>query len=76
MQISILEPKGTIWEGNAKSAILPTSEGEVCVLDFHQAFLIRLTKGNIQLAEPKFLKAIKDGIAFMQSNVLKVFVET
>ncbi|MBU0709720.1 MAG: hypothetical protein KJ793_03300 [Candidatus Omnitrophica bacterium] len=76
MQVSILEPKGVVWEGNAKEANLPTIEGEICVLDFHQSFLIRLKKGEVRISRPNFVKAIKDGIAFMRSNVLKIFVET
>ncbi|MBU0709701.1 MAG: hypothetical protein KJ793_03205 [Candidatus Omnitrophica bacterium] len=74
MQISILEAKGTIWEGNAKEAILPTSEGEMCVLDFHQPFLVKLKKGELHFPGKKI--AIKYGIAFMKGNSLKVFVET
>ena len=73
MRVSILEPKGVIWEGNAKEAKLPTEEGEACILDFHQSFLMRLKKGFIIL--PGQRKEIKDGIAFMRSNALKIFVE-
>jgi F0F1-type ATP synthase epsilon subunit len=74
MQVSITEPKGIIWEGNVKEVMLPTEEGEVCVLDFHQSFLMRLKKGVIHLPDRR--TAIKDGIAFMKSNSLKIFVET
>jgi F0F1-type ATP synthase epsilon subunit len=74
MQVSILEPKGTIWEGNARQVTLPAEDGEVCVLDFHQPFLMRLKKGVILLPDRR--TAIKDGIAFMKSNALKIFVET
>jgi len=74
MRVSVLEPKGTIWEGNAKEIILPTEDGEVCILDFHQSFLMRLKKGIIRLPDRR--TAIKDGVAFMRSNALKIFVET
>lgn len=74
MQVRILEPKGIIWQGSAKEVILPAYDGEVCVLDFHQPFVMRLRKGDIRSIHGK--TPIKDGIAFMRSNELKVFVET
>lgn len=74
MRVSLLEPKGIIWEGSAKEAALPGEDGEVCVLDFHQPFLVRLKKGVISLGNRQ--TPIKDGIAFMKGNVLKIFVET
>jgi len=73
MKISILEPKRTIWEGQAKEVCLPGQDGEVCVLDFHQPFLIRLSNGILR--SDKMRMAIKDGIAFFRSNNLILFVE-
>jgi len=73
MQVSILEPKKLIWEGQAKEVRLPAQDGEVCVLDFHQPFLIRLSKGVV--TSDKVRMAIKDGIAFLRSNSLILFVE-
>ncbi|MFH1413941.1 MAG: hypothetical protein ABIG56_03765 [Candidatus Omnitrophota bacterium] len=76
MQVSILKTRKLIWEGNVKSVSLPTPEGEMCVLDFHQAFLVRLKNGEIRLSKPNFHTSIKDGIAFMQSNTLKILIES
>ena len=73
MQVHILEPQGTIWQGRSKKVILPSLGGEICVLDFHQPFFIRLKKGYIRLAEKT--EFIKDGLAYMQGNELQVFVE-
>lgn len=73
MQVSILEPKKILWEGRAKEVRLPAQDGEVCVLDFHQPFLIRLRKGVVR--SDKTRMAIKDGIAFLRSNNLVLFVE-
>ena len=74
MRISILEPKGAIWQGMANKINLPASEGEMCVLDFHQPFVVRLKKGNILFSDTRI--AVKDGIAFMKSNDLTVFAQT
>jgi len=73
MQVSILEPKRIVWEGQAKEVRLPAQDGEVCVLDFHQPFLIRLRKGVVK--SDKARTTIKDGIAFLRSNNLILFVE-
>ena len=73
MRVSILEPKGAIWEGMAGQVILPALEGQMCVLDFHQSFVVRLKKGNIVSSGVKI--AIKDGIAHMRSNILTVFAQ-
>ena len=73
MQGSILEPKKIVWEGQAKEVRLPTEDGDVCVLDFHEPFLIRLRKGVVRSDRQR--TAIKDGIAFLRSNKLILFVE-
>ncbi len=74
MQFEILEPKGAIWQGATKQVKLPALEGEMCVLDFHQPFVVRLARGNIVFSKMRI--AIKDGIAFMRSNSLTVFAQT
>ncbi len=74
MRVSILEPKGAIWEGMASQVMLPAEEGQMCVLDFHQPFVVRLTNGSISFADMKI--SVKDGIAYMRSNSLTVFAQT
>ncbi|MDD5060317.1 MAG: hypothetical protein PHY35_04260 [Candidatus Omnitrophica bacterium] len=74
MRLAILEPKGAIWQGMASKVSLPALDGEMCVLDFHQPFLVRLKKGNILFADRRI--TVKDGIAFMRSNNLTIFAQT
>jgi len=81
MRFSVLEPKGPIWQGMVKKVNLPALEGEMCVLDFHQPFVVRLRKGKIifgdlRLSAGKAGIPIKDGIAFMRANTLTVFAQT
>jgi len=73
MKVSIIETRGVIWEGRPKRVVLPAKEGQICVLDNHQPFMARLKEGVIRL--PEMETQIKDGIAAMNSNELKVFVE-
>ena len=53
---------------------LPAKEGQMCVLDFHQPFAARLMNGSIVFNNKKI--EVKDGIAYMRSNNLTVFVQT
>lgn len=73
MQVSIIEPKKVIFEGRSKETYLPAQDGEICVLDFHQPFLIRLRKGVIRCDQKR--TAIKDGLAYLRGNILIIFVE-
>lgn len=74
MRLAILEPKGAIWQGMTKEVNLPAADGEMCVLDFHQPFVVRLKKGNIIFSNTRI--PVSDGIAFMNSNSLMVFAQT
>ena len=74
MRFAIFEPKKAIWQGMAKEVRLPSVDGEICVLDFHQSFVIRLSRGNIVFSGASV--PISDGIAFMRSNALTVFAQT
>lgn len=73
MRLAILEAKGALWQGMAKQVKLPVSDGEICVLDFHQPFVARLKAGRIIFSGKSI--AVKDGIAFMRSNNLTVFAQ-
>ncbi|MFA5369724.1 MAG: hypothetical protein WC300_03290 [Candidatus Omnitrophota bacterium] len=73
MRMSVLEPKGVIWQGMASKVILPAADGQMCVLDFHQPFVARLKKGDIVLPDKKI--AVKDGIAYMRLNEIVVFAQ-
>jgi F0F1-type ATP synthase epsilon subunit len=71
-----------------KKVTLPASEGQMCVLDFHQPFLVRLQKGRIVFDDARLPAGkaglpngkagipIKEGIAFMRANTLTVFAQT
>lgn len=82
MRISVLNPRQTLWQGRASQALLPTEDGEICVLDFHQPFLVRLGKGTIRLGEQILKQAplkkisVSDGVARMRGNELLILIES
>ena len=80
MRLAILDLKKAVWQGMVKRVNLPAVSGEMCVLDFHQPFVVRLGKGKITFSGESLTKhpasiPIKDGIAFMRSNSLTVFAQ-
>ena len=72
-QLSLLEPKGVVWEGQAREVFLPAADGEMCVLDFHQPFFIRLARGRVRF--PGGDVPVIEGIAVMKGNRLNVYIE-
>ncbi len=77
----ILNQKFTLYQNQAKEVILPGYDGELSVWDFHQAFLYRLKKGYIKIAETgddsRLKKVfIRGGLAKMLNNNLTVLVQT
>ena len=55
---------------------MPTDEGEMCVLDFHQPFLVKLSKGDIRLGAGVSEVSIAEGIARMYGNELTILAQT
>ena len=76
MRVSVLGIKQTIWQGRTKEVVLPTDDGEMCVLDFHQPFLVKLSKGDIRLGAGVSQIPITEGIARMFGNELTILAQT
>lgn len=53
MKVTILTPEKNIFEGNAKSIILPGLGGQFEILDRHAPMIAALTKGVILLTDEK-----------------------
>ena len=82
MQILILDASKTLYQGNAKKVTLPTTEEEMCILDFHQPFLVSLRRGTVLISQDtsdvssgEHLVSIKKGVAKMVRNELTLMVE-
>ncbi|MCK5287736.1 MAG: hypothetical protein KAJ79_01635 [Candidatus Omnitrophica bacterium] len=63
-----------IREEMVSLAILPSEEGEIAILDFHQPLIACLTEGCVRLGEEFTLK-IHRGLARVKGNKLVVLVE-
>lgn len=73
-RVAILTPQSTVYFGLASEVVLPSEEGEITILDFHQPILSRLAQGTIDI-DKKWSFEVKDGIACLREGELKVIVE-
>lgn len=72
-RLLVATPERVIFEGNAKSLILPGERGIFEVQPYHKRFLSRLTRGVLTL-DGSELK-IKRGVAKVGLNSVTVIVE-
>jgi len=73
-KVTILNPKSTIYEGEAKSVFLPGDQGEFEVLELHKPIISILRRGEIIIDWNKSV-AISKGIMRMRKDELVALVE-
>ncbi len=73
-KVSISDYKNWVYKGLAQEVILPSEEGVITILDFHQPILVRLSSGIINV-DKKWFFEIKEGIAFFEGEELSVIIE-
>lgn len=74
-KVTLLTPKDELYVGLALKVVLPTEDGQVTILDFHQPLLTRLSQGTISV-DDRWLFSVKDGIVQMSECELVGIVET
>lgn len=73
LDVSLLSPKEVIFEGKAKSIVLPGEQGVFEVLPFHKPTLSRLISGTLLIDEESF--PIRRGIVKVNQNRVTIIVE-
>jgi F-type H+-transporting ATPase subunit epsilon len=73
LEVSVITPKEVIFEGKAKSVMLPGEQGVFEVLSFHKRLISRLISGRLFIDERDFL--IKRGIVKVDHNKVTVIIE-
>ncbi len=73
LDVSVLSPKEVIFEGKAKSVVIPGEQGVFEVLVFHKPILSRLLAGTMFIDEQSL--RIKRGIIKVSKNKVTVIVE-
>lgn len=71
--VTVLSPREVIFEGQAKSVILPGEKGVFEVLPFHKRILSRLISGKLFIDEQSF--PVKRGIVKVNQNKVTIIVE-
>lgn len=73
LEVSVLSPKEVIFEGKAKTVILPGEQGVFEILPFHKRILSRLISGTLLIDEESF--PIRRGIVKVNQNRVTIIVE-
>ena len=74
LKVIILNPRLTVYDGQARSVFLPGDNGEFEVLEFHKPIISLLRQGEIIIDGSKSV-AVKKGVARMQDNELVALIE-
>jgi F-type H+-transporting ATPase subunit epsilon len=73
LEVSILSPKEILFEGEAKSLIVPGEQGVFELLSFHKRILSRLISGTLVVDGQSIY--IKRGVIKVNQNKVTVLVE-
>jgi F0F1-type ATP synthase epsilon subunit len=73
LEVSLLTPKEVIFEGGARSIILPGEEGVFEVQPFHKRILSRLISGVLFIDEQSF--PVHRGIVRVNQNKVTIIIE-
>jgi len=73
LDVSVLSPTEVIFEGKAKTVILPGEQGVFEILPFHKRILSRLISGTMFIDERNF--SIKRGIVKVNQNRVIIIIE-
>ena len=74
MKLTVLSPKQTIFEGEAKSVFLPGDLAEFEILDYHAPIVSLLRAGNV-LVDWKQKIPIRRGMIKFDRNECMILVE-
>lgn len=74
MQVTILNPKHVIFEGEAESVFLPGDQAEFEILDFHAPIVSLLRPGHVIVDWERAIR-IKQGMVTFENNKCMILVE-
>ncbi|MFA5147367.1 MAG: hypothetical protein WC515_08325 [Candidatus Omnitrophota bacterium] len=73
LDVTMLSPKGVVFEGKAKSVIVPGEQGTFEVMPFHKRILSRLVSGRLFIDEASF--PVHRGIIKVNQNSVTIIAE-
>jgi len=73
LDVSLFNPKAAMYEGKAKSVVVPGESGVFEVLPFHKRIISRLISGTLYIDENGF--PIRRGVIKVNQNQVTIIVE-
>jgi len=73
LDVTVLSPKKNIFNGKARSVIVPGEQGVFEILPFHKRVFSRLISGTVTIDEQDF--PIKRGVMRFNKNKVTVIIE-
>jgi F-type H+-transporting ATPase subunit epsilon len=77
MQVLVIGPDRTLFEGQAQSLVVPAYDGEVGILPRHAPFMTLLGRGTLSIREPGGVRSFRVQGGFLQvvSNTVRIVAE-
>ncbi len=77
MQVLVISPERTVFQGEAESLVAPTYDGQVGILSRHAPFMTLLGTGTLTIREPGGTRAFRVQGGFLQvvSNTVRIVAE-
>jgi F-type H+-transporting ATPase subunit epsilon len=77
LQLTIVTPQGTVYDGAVESVVVPGAEGDFGVLPGHERFLAPVRIGELELRAPDGLwAAVSDGFADVAADRVVLLVDS
>jgi F-type H+-transporting ATPase subunit epsilon len=73
LDVVVMNPRDILFEGKAKSVIVPGEQGTFEIMPFHKRILSRLVSGRIYVDESSF--SIYRGIIKVNQNTVTIVAE-
>ncbi|OGW74900.1 MAG: hypothetical protein A2Z72_06350 [Omnitrophica bacterium RBG_13_46_9] len=73
LDVTMLSPVGVLFEGRARSVIVPGEQGEFEIMPFHKRILSRLVSGQLHIDEKSF--PVHRGIIKVNQNRVTIVAE-
>jgi F-type H+-transporting ATPase subunit epsilon len=77
MQVLVISPERTVFQGEAESLVAPAHDGEVGILPRHAPFMTLLGRGTLSIRERGTVRTFRVQGGFLQvvSNTVRIVAE-
>lgn len=77
LNLKIVTPEGSVTEQQVDMVTLPTTQGEIGVLPFHESLMVKINPGELRIksGNKTDLLAVGEGFAQVDNNVLTVMAD-